>query len=156
MKLTRKGWNNVLIFAVLAMIFIFNFSHKQTLNNERIDNAKLTLLPKQAMVLTFQGPDYVIERIGHSWRSRPDIGLAPEQLELMMNAWSHHELSKLLLPEGQLPVSQYSQQYQIWLAGVTEPVTLTLYQLDSGLVINNWQGQLLRLEEEQLHKLLPK
>lgn len=156
MKLSKKAWNNVLIFAVLGMIFIFNYSHKR-LTHENLSTPKqATLLPSEAMILTMQGPDYTIERIGRSWRSRPDIGLPPEQLDKMMHAWLSEPLKALELPDGQLPVSQYSQVYQFWLAGVTEPVSLTLYQLDSGLVISNWQSQLLQLDELNIPKLLPK
>ncbi|MCE2593998.1 hypothetical protein K6Y31_04110 [Motilimonas cestriensis] len=156
MKLSKKAWNNVLIFAVLGMIFIFNFSHKRMLNEEISSPKQTTLLPSHSMILTMQGPDYTIERIGRSWRSRPDIGLAPEQLNKMMNAWLSEPLATLELPTGQLPVSQFSQVYQFWLAGVDEPVSLTLYQLESGLVISNWQSQLLQLDELNIHKLLPK
>lgn len=156
MRLSKKAWNNVLIFAVLAMIFIFNFSHKKMLHNENSSPKQATLLPSQSMILTMQGPDYTVERIGRSWRSRPDIGLAPEQLGQMMEAWLSQPLATLELPEGQLPVSQFSQEYQFWLAGVDEPVSLILYQLETGLVISNWQSQLLQLDELNIHKLLPR
>ncbi len=156
MNLSRKGWNNVLIFAVLGMIFIFNFSHKLMMEPKSFKTDSSSILPEHTMVLSMEAPDYIIERVGRSWRSKPAIGLQPEQLAKVIYHWSTMSLPLYKAEVGQLPVSQFSQKYIFWLAGVEEPMTITLYQLEQGFIIANWREQLLLLDEASLASLLPK
>ena len=45
------------------------------------------LLPESAVVLTWQGPSWQIERIGQGWRSAPDLGFGSAQLAARIEAW---------------------------------------------------------------------
>ena len=68
MRLSRKGWNNVIIFSMLIMIFFLNGLHKKIGSDET--QAQLQpLLPVQSFVLTLEFSDQKIERIGTSWRT---------------------------------------------------------------------------------------
>ena len=68
MGLSRKAWNNVVIFAMLIMIFFLNGLHHKLNPNEQV-SAPQRLLPEQTFVLTLAFPGYKIERIGTAWRS---------------------------------------------------------------------------------------
>ena len=75
MRLSRKGWNNVIIFSMLIMIFFLNGLHKKIGSDET--QAQLQpLLPVQSFVLTLTFSDQKIERIGTSWRT---VALQTEQ-----------------------------------------------------------------------------
>ena len=68
MRLGRKGWNNVIIFSMLIMIFFLNGWHKQFLSGEQEPTLQ-AVLPTQSFVLTLSFVDQKIERIGTSWRT---------------------------------------------------------------------------------------
>lgn len=56
MRLSRKGWNNVIIFSMLIMIFFLNGLHKKIGSDET--QAQLQpLLPVQSFVLTLEFSD---------------------------------------------------------------------------------------------------
>jgi hypothetical protein len=145
-KLSRKGWNNVIIVVVLIVITLL---HRMELaQQENSAKRPRPLLPESAVVLTWQGPSWQIERIGQGWRSGPDLGLSRDQLAAQIEAWQ----SWLLAP-GQ-PVRGTPVTLKIWVAGHSDPVEIGLYQ-DSGkfaalLLPSTW----LELSPEQYRSLL--
>jgi hypothetical protein len=95
MKLGRKGWNNVIIFSMLIMIFFLNGWHK-TLFNQSSEPTIQPLLPVQSFVLTLKFVDQKIERIGTSWRSTPlqesNWQGSEQQLSELINLWQTIQL----------------------------------------------------------------
>jgi len=69
MQLSRKAWNNVLIFSMLLMIFFFNGLHKKLNSVPEVPRIQ-TVLPAQSFVLALSFPEQKIERIGTAWRSQ--------------------------------------------------------------------------------------
>jgi len=98
MRLGRKGWNNVIIFSMLIMIFFLNGWHKQFLGGE--DKPALqAVLPEQSFVLTLKFVNQKIERIGTSWRTTPLQKDAPliwqateQQLKDLVSYWQNAQL----------------------------------------------------------------
>ncbi len=84
-KLSRKGWNNVIIVAVLIVITLLH--RMETAQQENSAKRARPLLPDAAVVLTWQGPSWQIERIGQGWRSVPDLGLDTAQLDARLARW---------------------------------------------------------------------
>ena len=68
MRLSRTGWNNVIIFAMLLMIFLFNGLHHKLMQSDSSDLIQ-PLLPTNSFVLTLAYPEMKIERVGTSWRA---------------------------------------------------------------------------------------
>ena len=66
-KLSRKGWNNVIIVVVLIVITLLH--RLELAQQENSAKRARPLLPDSAVVLTWQGPSWQIERIGQGWRS---------------------------------------------------------------------------------------
>ncbi len=98
MQLSRKGWNNVIIFSMLIMIFFLNGWHKDIggSNNEPVLQP---VLPIQSFVLTLSFVDQKIERIGTSWRTtalQTDVPLTwqgtEQQLGELVNVWQSAQL----------------------------------------------------------------
>ncbi|MFC5704814.1 hypothetical protein [Aeromonas eucrenophila] len=145
-KLSRKGWNNLIIVAVLIVITLLHrLEQAQQDNNAQRPRS---LLPESTVVLTWQGPSWQIERIGQGWRSGPDLGLDSAQLAAHIEAWQGWLLPPAEALRG-TPVT-----LKIWVAGQSDPIEVGLYQ-DSGkfaalLPPSTW----LELSQQQYRGLL--
>ncbi|MDO6548089.1 hypothetical protein [Pseudoalteromonas carrageenovora] len=133
MRLGRKGWNNVIIFSMLIMIFFLNGWHKQFLGGEG-KPALQAVLPEQSFVLTLKFVDQKIERIGTSWRTTPLQKDAPliwqateQQLKGLVSYWQNAQLmgvneSVVFNPNSPLYVATFE------LAGESLPWVYLLYK----------------------------
>ncbi|MCQ8889529.1 hypothetical protein NQT72_08395 [Pseudoalteromonas carrageenovora] len=133
MRLGRKGWNNVIIFSMLIMIFFLNGWHKQFLGGEG-KPALQAVLPEQSFVLTLKFVDQKIERIGTSWRTTPLQKDAPliwqateQQLKGLVSYWQSAQLmgvneSVVFNPNSPLYVATFE------LAGESLPWVYLLYK----------------------------
>lgn len=66
--LTQRGWNNVLIFASLFMIILFNSTHQRFVSNEN-SSVKRSLIESSQFVQNIDFNGLKIERIGNAWRT---------------------------------------------------------------------------------------
>ncbi len=87
-KLSRKGWNNLIIFAMLIMIFLFNGLHHK-LGGVDEPVGPQPILPEQSYILALEYPGVRIERIGTSWRIQAEQlqNVEQVQLENIIAAW---------------------------------------------------------------------
>ena len=113
-KLSRKGWNNVIIVVVLIVITLLH--RLEQAQQENSAQRPRPLLPENAVVLTWQGPSWQIERIGQGWRSGPDLGLDSARLAARIEAWQGW-----LLPPGEA-VRGTPVTLKMWSAGQSDPV----------------------------------
>ncbi|HDN9008055.1 MULTISPECIES: hypothetical protein [Aeromonas] len=145
-KLSRKGWNNVIIVVVLIVITLL---HRMELAQQE-NSAKRArpLLPDAAVVLTWQGPSWQIERIGQGWRSGPDLGLDSAQLDARLARWQGW-----LLPPGEA-VRGAPVTIKVWIAGQNDPVEIGLYQNSGQYGAQLPSGLWLALTAEQYRDLL--
>lgn len=117
MSLSKRGWNNVLIFACLGMIIVFNL-----MSDKLIDNAEgdiVSILPEQSMILTLEYPNVSVERLGTSWRVTPTENIAPSRVNKIINAW--------LALTGELSIETSDEigfRVTLWLAGQEHPLKL--------------------------------
>jgi hypothetical protein len=125
MRLSKRGWNNVLIFGVLLVIFIFNFSQ-----NLRLSSSVETqsVIPPDLTILEIQTPDYVITRVGRQWTQQPSVGLSSEDLQQIVNNWQTMPLD--VLTEQELTTSTFILRF--FIAEQTQPIIVQLHQLQNG------------------------
>lgn len=117
MRLSKRGWNNVLIFACLGMIIIFNLMSGKI--NDNAEGSIVTVLPEQSMILTLEYPNVSVERLGTSWRINPSNLLASDSVEHIINAWL------TLTGEVSLATSEeVGYRVTLWLAGDEFPTKL--------------------------------
>ncbi|CAH9054526.1 hypothetical protein PSECIP111951_02009 [Pseudoalteromonas holothuriae] len=123
MGLTRKAWNNVVIFSMLLMIFFLNgIHHKLNPDDEVVGPQRL--LPEHSFVLTLAFPGYKIERIGTSWRIDGPWQADAEQLKALVGLWQSTELdvaSVSLSSDKAITVARF------WLASTELPLSYQLY-----------------------------
>lgn len=147
MRLSKKGWNNVLIFAVLIVIFIFNFSHKLLLSpkvNER------TIIDKQLTIVELHTPDFTIKRVGRGWVSKPEMGLSQQQLTSLMQNWQHLKLTAQPLIKN--PKSPFV--IQVYNSSQEQPTIVQLIQLGENYLLQIDNETSLFLDAKQLPLLL--
>lgn len=142
-KLSRRGWNNVLIFCCLAFILIFS-----RVGQDDLDATTHRLLPEHVHVLSWEGATWRIERVGTTWRSLPELNIPTEQLSDLIHAWQAWHLPPSAPLRGQ------PQRLTVWVANSDIPVTLNLYQDNGTYALQNWRGDWLALEEAQYRQLL--
>ncbi|BBR37593.1 MULTISPECIES: hypothetical protein [Aeromonas] len=145
-KLSRKGWNNVIIVVVLIVITLLH--RMETAQQENSAKRARPLLPDAAVVLTWQGPSWQIERIGQGWRSLPDLGLDTAQLDARLARWQGW-----LLPPGEA-VRGTPVAIKVWIAGQSDPVEIGLYQNSGQYGAQLPSGLWLALTAEQYRDLL--
>ncbi|MBQ4832685.1 hypothetical protein J8L70_05470 [Pseudoalteromonas sp. MMG010] len=130
MKLGRKGWNNVIIFSMLIMIFFLNGWHKSLFNQQQAPSME-PILPIQSFVLTVKFADQMIERIGTSWRIKANQTSqwqpSEQQISELINRWQ----TLTLMPEHETVVFNpkaplYVASFE--LAGEKLPWVYLLYQ----------------------------
>ncbi len=121
MKLSKRSWNNVMIFACLAMIIIFN-----TMSDKLVDNAEgdsASVLPPQSMILTFDTPEYTIERLGRNWL----LTLKKDQTSLNdieQQQFAQHLVEYWQLASGDIVTATSDEpgyRIVVWLATEQEP-----------------------------------
>lgn len=137
MKLSRTGWNNVIIFVVMAFILVINITNNKIFSEgENSSNTEqATLFGAHATILTLTiFPSVTIERIGKTWRSTPAT-LNEQGLDQMMRSWKNSEGDTVKTPP--LLDEKMALVIKVELAGQNEPQTLNLYATDTELLIFN-------------------
>ncbi|OUS70854.1 hypothetical protein B5G52_12985 [Pseudoalteromonas sp. A601] len=137
MQLSRKAWNNVLIFSMLLMIFFFNGLHKK-LNSVPEQPSIQTLLPAQSFILALSFPEQKVERIGTAWRSllllenptSSEWSANQENIVKLINDWQGAELSVSEVSPAKL--TQPITVATLWLAGEQLPWLYQLYSAPQG------------------------
>lgn len=143
MRLSKKGWNNVLIFGVLTIIFLFNFSHKLLLEPKV---KQRTLIDNQVMIVEIKTPDFSIKRNGRSWVSQPDMGLSEHQLSLLVKNWQNLPL------QTQEPIIQPKHPFimQVYTAEQDQPIIVKLIQQGENYLLQTDEKMSLFLSAQQL------
>lgn len=148
MRLSKRGWNNVLIFGVLLIIFIFNFSEKLRLSSTIPQH---TVISSDITIVEIETPDYIITRVGRKWESKPNIGLSSENLQHIVNNWQTIPLDTLA--EQNLPTSDFTLKF--FVTEQTQPIIVQLHQqADNQYILQVNDDTFLSLPTEKLTSFL--
>lgn len=73
MALSRRGWNNVIIYSVLAMLLLFYFApkHLMTLRQQNLQSFKL--VPDGYVLVQLQFERTALQQAGSVWRFQPVV-----------------------------------------------------------------------------------
>ena len=88
MRLSKRAWNNVLIFAMVGLILALNW---ERLSGDDETSVRL-IVPEGEFVLSMQINQVMIEKAGMIWRINPNgiqasSLVSNEQLEQIVSAW---------------------------------------------------------------------
>ncbi|AWB59211.1 hypothetical protein [Colwellia sp. Arc7-D] len=136
-KLSKTGWNNVIIFAVMGFILVINLTNKkifsadENLNNEH----EIALIGPQNIILTLSINDIVaIERIGRTWRATP-ANISGQALAQMMMSWQQ-SMGEAMAQAPEVD-RQFSLEVKLDIAGQEQPLALNFYATEQQLLIFN-------------------
>ncbi|PSU32970.1 hypothetical protein [Photobacterium lutimaris] len=159
MRLSRRGWNNVMIIAVICFIAVVQLPEivKQRFGHQDSSpelSAEATLLPFESTIEQLHLPHTSLNREDTGWLARPRVGLPAEQLishwQLLSGTAVSHEVVGKLKPTLPLPIS-----VEIWLVDQEEPVRVTVYQQPQFWLLQNWQGEWLAVSVEEAYLFPP-
>ena len=90
-KLSKTGWNNVIIFAVMGFILLINATNKDVFSQRDKENSSMAkeqpLIGEEQVILTLLINNVIeIKRIGKSWQAVP-AKINSQALEQMMMSW---------------------------------------------------------------------
>ena len=143
-KLSKSGWNNVIIFAVMGFILLINVVNKKVYspegeNLEESANQALAIIGQNQVILALTVQNVVlVERIGRTWRARP-TSISGQALEQMMMSWQ--QSSGELMAQAPEIDRQFSLDVQLDIAGVAEPLQLNVYATEQQLLVFNQSSQ---------------
>ncbi len=135
MKLSRTGWNNVIIFSVMIFILVINVTNKKLYSSD--DDQQKTIFSNHAVILSLAINQQVsIERIGRTWRATP-AKISGQALDQMMLTW--HETEGNILAEPPELDRQMALIISVELAGETKAQLLNLFITNNEFIIFNEQ-----------------
>jgi len=143
MRLSKRGWNNVLIFGVLIIVFLFNFSHKLLLQPKVHQR---TLISSELMIVEIKTPDFSIKRAGRSWTSEPNLGLSEHQLSLLVQNWQTLPLQT----QGAIVNPKDPFIMQVYTANQEQPIIVKLIQQGENYLLQTDQQMSLFLSSQEL------
>jgi len=155
MKLSRTGWNNVIIFVVMTFILVINATNKQLFSeDDTVSTIEQSLLGNGSVILTLAlNSNILIERIGRTWRATP-TKLSGQALEQMMMSWQ--QVTGDVVAEAPIVDQKMALIITINLAGQEEATVLNLYSVADELLVFNHQSQLwFSLPMQIFQQLLP-
>lgn len=124
-KLSRAGWNNVIIFGVLGFILLINATHDNVFESRDV-STEPSIFPEQAVILTLTiNQQIVIERIGKSWRIT-GAQLPDQLLAQMMLSWHEINAEQVQVDDSDNLDPQLGLIVSLELAGQAQPVVLSL------------------------------
>ncbi len=148
-RFSSRAMNNVVIFAMLLMIALFNL---ESFLPDPDPRQPVSVLSEDDYVLRIEHQDNVLERAGSQWRqtsARGNLSVTPKQ---QLNAWRQAVLTPTHQPDAVTPDS--AQVVVIWLAGESQGRVLALYQT-AGQVAVKFNGQWYTLSGTTMQQLLP-
>ena len=143
MRLSARGWNNVLIFSVLIVVFLFNFSHKLLLKPKVHQR---TVISSKLMIVEIKTPDFSIKRSGRNWVSEPNLGLSEHQLALLVQNWQN----KPLQTQGAILQPKDAFIMQVYTANEIQPIIVKLIQQGEDYLLQTDEDMSLFLNADQL------
>lgn len=150
-RLSRRGFNNMLIIVVSAMIIVLNLMERDQNDVDPTDAAlQQALLPEQSLILSLDYPQARFERIGQGWRQLGghDRQWPAEQLAELWQSMRAERLAKFAVPGVPDLVVRIS------LAGEAESRAYLFYEQNDSVVVMQGQ-QAWQLTGDQYVTLVP-
>lgn len=134
-KLSRRNWNNVLIFAVLILMFAL-YGIPQRLQQLNTPEHRLIPLDTELLMVAFAKQRLI--KAGPQWQLQPALPQAVDATRLAL-AWQHSLLTPVSVTpdKSRVPVAQASVQ----LVGQNAPLIWLLYPASDSQFLLQQAGQ---------------
>ncbi|MGJ8679121.1 hypothetical protein [Paraglaciecola sp.] len=146
-RLSKRGWNNVIIFTTLILIMLFNFS-SDFLNRGTKDTPTVsTLIPEGSVITTIEFHNDLVERIGQGWRAKSG-SLTNEQLAELVLAWQKAQVKLIdTSHDGQNDTSSI----KVWFAGQAQSVEYSFFLSDDKTIVKFEQDFYQLISPDPIH-----
>ncbi|MCU7554806.1 hypothetical protein OCL06_09360 [Alteromonas sp. ASW11-19] len=151
--MSQRAMNNVVIFAMLIMIALFNID--SFLPAEKAGTPQ-PLMPEGAYVLKVEQDQQRLERAGQQWRYITDKPLSSDTQALaqrQLEAWQRGQL--VPYPAAESSTRQMTPMIVVvWVAGNAQGLVYAFYPTPAETLVSH-NGQWYRLTEVSLSGLIP-
>ncbi|MEH6533517.1 MAG: hypothetical protein V7735_19525 [Photobacterium frigidiphilum] len=153
MRLSRRGWNNVIIVAVvifIAMIQLPDLIKARLASSDEASPILHSLLPAKATISQLVLPHHQIMKKEGIWVSVPSINTEPQ-------VWVDHWQSIAGTPVNDDMMVKLKSQLtsprtvEIWLQSAEEPIRVTVYQQPQFWLLKSWQGSWIAISVEEAY-----
>lgn len=147
MKLSRRGWNNVLIAGIILFILALNLPNIIKSQWQEEPSPFPYLLDPMQEVQQIDFAKWSLQKAGDTWRATRSLSIPAEELS---QRWK-------LLVGTEVTESTYNQlkpglpsagTVEVWYAGQEEPQRITYYQTPKFWLMQNWQQQWIAISVE--------
>lgn len=148
-RISPRAMNNVVIFAMLAMMFLFNIN---SFLPESQEPTVQPLIPQESYILKIVHDQYQVERVGQQWRWKGLNAPLSGSPESQINAFKRAQLLPSVVPDTTAIGEPLI--VVVWLAGAAEGKVYAFYP-DAKEVWVAHNKQWYTLEGVSLSDLLP-
>lgn len=154
LKLSKSGWNNVIIFAVMGFILIINMTQNKIIESDAELTGEQYIFAPPAVLLTLSVNQTIsIERQGTTWQSNIK-SMSTQLLDQMMMTWQNSQGTVIDAPNG--IDRQMALRVHAMIASEQQPRVLDLYADDHQLLIYQQHNDLwLSLPLQLYNQLIP-
>ncbi|PSU64242.1 hypothetical protein [Photobacterium phosphoreum] len=149
MRLTRRGWNNVIIIGVLAFIAVIQLPELLRTRLATTTSSTASLIVSSTVIPLFASdrvlqqlilPQVTLQHSKAGWQSQPPIVV---DIATFIGHWQTLKGTKVTAKQLLALKKQLLIPYTIeaWLVGYSQPQRITAYQLAHFWLLNNGAGQ---------------
>ena len=145
MRLTRRGWNNVIIIGVLAFIAVIQLpellrTRLATTAPSIVSSTVIPLFTSDRVLLQLILPQVTLQHSEAGWQSQPPIAV---DIATFIAHWQTLQGTKVTAKQLLALKKQLLIPYTIeaWLVGYSQPQRITAYQFAHFWLLNNGAGQ---------------
>lgn len=105
MTLSKRAWNNVLVYAVLLLMVLLWFSAPSSERPVKVetDDSAVMLLPDSSVLDSILIDDQVIEKSDDGWRCQAPCSLSAQQADALASSWRTLKIKAVdIQPENKL------------------------------------------------------
>ncbi|WED21966.1 hypothetical protein L3Q72_00680 [Vibrio sp. JC009] len=139
MKLSRRGWNNLLILCIIIFIVALNLPN---ILKSAFDEQELSpypyLLSQEKNLLQVDFAKWSLKRDGTNWVATKDLSISALELVQRWKSLVGTEVTESTFTQLK-PTLPNAQTIEVWYVEVEEPQRITYYQTPQFWLMKNWQ-----------------
>lgn len=149
LRLSQKAWNNVVILAMLFMVFLFTLSNDMINTPDDAQDELMPLFPPYSVIMSLDFGFVRLERIGQDWRVKGDLQASVDELVRLSENWWSLEVQNTTISPTESPYV-----VSVLLAGEDKKRVFKLYPSDAGLLLQS-AGRFYLASGQQIGALYP-
>ncbi|MCC2606423.1 hypothetical protein [Planctobacterium marinum] len=149
LRLSQRAWNNVVILAMLFMVYLFTLSNDMINEGEQPSNEVIPVFPAYSVIMSLDFGFVRLERIGQDWRVKGAEDIAINSLVPLSEQWSMLEVQRTNVAPEQAPYI-----VSVLLAGEDKKRVFQLYSVANGTLLQS-DGRFYLAQDVATDKLFP-